>query len=134
MIHNRVPAADISAAFKNNGNYSPKNKELIDELANFISYYVQDNKCLTNQPPDDNFGSKLKDIMCRLSFVYTPLPILNMREKSLLVKNGIKMGTGSFGSVYSNVFDGNQIVTKIPPTGDSRQLDRMVFKCVVCQG
>ena len=124
MLHSnreRIAAQEISDAFTTSGTfYDPNQIILVNEMARYLSNVVQNEQCIARQSqanPGDvpNSGGILKNIMCDFSYAYTPLPVKQMIEKSQLIKNGTRIGSGSlYGRIYSNVFSGNEIVTKSP--------------------
>jgi len=107
---------EIKLLFTRYSSYPSKLRSLASELADYITYYLLDDKCIDNRR-SGNYGDSVKDKICKISNVYTPLNN-NLDDKGKLVKDGKVLASGQNARIYSNIFRGENIVTKAPLTWD----------------
>ena len=88
--------------FSKYGDYLPKLQLLVIELSDYISYYLLDEKCINNRK-HGTYGNRIKDKICKISNLYTPLDE-NLTAKEDLIKNGKILSSGEYGKIYSNIF------------------------------
>jgi hypothetical protein len=114
MIRHRVDPNALQQLFNQFQVYNAGQGRLINEISRYIELVVQDNVCIANQSHGVAPEAQLHDLMCDLSYVFTPIPVAGALQQKLQLFANSPIARGVYGRVYSSVFQGNPIVIKAP--------------------
>jgi serine/threonine protein kinase len=114
MLRNRVNVDELFNSFHGN-TYRIEQQYLIRQISNSLSNVVQDELCRAGQTHGVNANQRLHDILCEMSYHYTPINDLDHRNhKNGLITPQHILGAGANGEVYHNLFHGNPFIVKVP--------------------
>ena len=129
-LRQRIDTTKLINAFTYNSKYTKKQLELIRRLSNFLSVYIQNDKCRSKLKTEDN----LLDMLCEFSYAYVanPLTIKQKIKDGSLVNGRKKIGNDStHGRVYESEFQSNPLITKVPVRFDPSYINEIYINFVL---
>jgi len=131
MLHrDRIKIDELLIQFNKNVNYDEKQLYLIKQINSCLSTFVQDENCIRNKTHVDTPNQRLHDILCDMSFYYTPInhPEHRLNKNMITRTNYITKGVN--GEIYKNVLFGNQFIVKVPIQLDKEYISELYINFI----
>lgn len=116
MIRKRTDPNELRTALESYYK-GDSNEILIEELTQFLSTIVQNDKCMLAKK-NTNESHKLQELLCSTSLTFVPHPVTEkeLEQNGLLINGRKPLASGTYGRVYEQVMDHHTIVIKTPLT------------------